>query len=258
MCIGERTGRYTFLLDVTDASGESRQFSTMLCYIPELIFNSSVVNSAPGSVRCGLEGASIICSDHIRLKLSIFYSDPRKFAASDVSFDWSIVSEKDTVLRGNSKVRELAQDVLDIDISSLPDGLYSCFIRASAQNASGAVSGQTAVEGFVKLSPDAKCLPSGISALVCVPDEGRRRVFVGASEGPLWMVTDLENGKGEVVPNGIIGPDATGKESLIVIDLDRSYPCERLKINFLWFKNRNGGNWSYEWNARSTSASLPL
>ena len=258
VCIGERTGRYTFLLDVTDASGESRQFSTMLCYIPELIFNSSVVNSAPGSVRCGLEGASIICSDHIRLKLSIFYSDPRKFAASDVSFDWSIVSEKDTVLRGNSKVRELAQDVLDIDISSLPDGLYSCFIRASAQNASGAVSGQTAVEGFVKLSPDAKCLPSGISALVCVPDEGRRRVFVGASEGPLWMVTDLENGKGEVVPNGIIGPDATGKESLIVIDLDRSYPCERLKINFLWFKNRNGGNWSYEWNARSTSASLPL
>lgn len=258
VCIGDLGGRYTLVLDVTDASGESRQFSTMLCYMPELYFDSSVVNSSPGSVRCSLEDARIICSDRIRIKLSIFFSDPHKFAGSDVSFDWAMVSGNDTLKKGRARLSDLDSDVLDLNIASLPDGLYECVIKASARNNSGKVFEQTSEENFVKLSPDAKCLPSGISALVCVPDEGRRRVFVGASEGPLWMVTDLENGKGEVVPNGIIGPAETGKGGLTVIDLERSYPYERLKINFLWFKNRNGGSWSYEWNARSTSASLPL
>ena len=264
------TGVYHVEADVTDATGETQAFQTIL-YISNSIhvrINSLsgadgdfTLTSDPENVYRIRDPFSIPAPRTIlrgnKGRFELYVTDPDGDRVPG-QIDYKLVSEDKTVFKEGSVS---SGDIIELDFSSLPDALY--YLRARSE-----------IDGR-KVWDESYCII--LKQETGIMDAPVRRVFVpgeeevaagedisvlfGSADGPTWAVVTLFGDANQVLETRmlkLIGERGKeGSTSTIAFPYKDSYP-DAVRLTIFYFKYGKEIHWSSQYTRKQTILDLPL
>ena len=243
---------------VTDATGETLEFSKSVSVSRHLPIRITVENNVPGDFesvnRYG--GGEIIGEDIAKVRFQLGYGNGQTHPT--LKIEYKVLHEGKTVLSGTAPNRE----TLPLDLSRFPTGLYE--IRATATAVSDAgkeYDDDTSLE-LVKAADSDTALDMDVRAFFKeIDDPDGIALQVGATTGPAWIVVELYGDGNRLLEKRIVTlRGERGKAgSLQIIRFARKagYP-ENLTLKVFWFRDERSFTYSVFSYKPTVIAALPL
>ena len=265
-------GIYVVEARVTDSTGETQDFRTWL-----YISNSIHVKINPLN---GADGSFVLLSDndnpYFRPIRSRYYEAPPRaiLRGGKGVFELYVTdSDGDKVpgvityeVTGEDKAVRLegavsSGDKLELDFSSLPDGLYYLEARCEVNGGSIYDKNRCTIlkqEGPVIDAPVRRVFVSGKEELL--PGEDIN-VFFGSADGPTWAVVTLFGDCNQVLQTRLLHLDGergkAGNSADITFPYKESYP-DAVRLSIFYFKCGRDIDWSKSYTLRRERLDLPL
>ena len=245
---------------VTDATGETLEFTRIVNVFSRLPVRISVLNKAPGqfdSVGRGF-GGSIIGEDQARVCFQLGY-EKNTLTHPHLRIEYAVLRDGKTVLSGTATNGEATP----IDLSGLPSGLYELKAVATAANDAGKDFRNEATHEIVKAADSDTALDMDVHCFIKeIADDGRSIALqVGATTGPAWVVVELYGDGNRLLEKRIVRlRGERGQEgSLQIIRFERQadYP-ENLTLQVFWFRNARFYTYSVSSYRPRQTVRLPL
>ena len=243
---------------VTDATGETLEFSKSVSVSRHLPIRISMENSVPGHFesvnRYG--GGFILGEDVAQLRFQLGYGNGQTHPTLKIAY--KVLHEGKTVLSGTAPNRE----TLPIDLSRFPTGLYEIRATATAVSDAGESYDDDASIELVKAADSDTALDMDVRAFFKeIDDPDGIALQVGATTGPTWVVVELYGDGNRLLEKRIVTlRGERGKAgSLQVIRFARkaNYP-EDLILKVFWFRDERSFTYSVSSYKPKVITALPL
>ncbi|MDY6444493.1 MAG: MG2 domain-containing protein [Bacteroidales bacterium] len=243
---------------VTDATGETLEFSKSVSVSRHLPIRISMENSVPGHFesvnRYG--GGFILGKDVAQLRFQLGYGNGQTHPTLKIAY--KVLHEGKTVLSGTAPNRE----TLPIDLSRFPTGLYEIRATATAVSDAGESYDDDASIELVKAADSDTALDMDVRAFFKeIDDPDGIALQVGATTGPTWVVVELYGDGNRLLEKRIVTlRGERGKDdSLQVIRFARkaNYP-EDLILKVFWFRDERSFTYSVSSYKPKVITALPL
>ena len=238
---------------VTDATGETLEFRksvSMSRYLPlEVSVKNRVNGRFEGVDRYG--GGSIIGEGTAQVLFQLGYGNG--LSHPNLKIEYTVSREGRPVLSGTAPNRE----ILPIDLSRFPSGLYEIKAVARAVSDGGDAYEGEARLGIVKAADDETALDMDVRCFFKeLSDDGSSIALqVGATTGPVWVVVELFGDGNRLLDKRIerLRGERARDGSLKIIRFERKagYP-ENLTLKLFWFRDER----SYEYSVTSYKPKL--
>ena len=176
----ERYSSYSLKIKVTDATGETLEWSKWLSVSSDIPLSVRILDTQEGDCS---EGMDIISSDRLRMNLSVGESLRRE----SLLITYSVYFKDKEVHRG---VAENGKDV-EVDLSSYPLGNYKVKAEASAKDAAGFVKSSGYQQEFLKLKDGDSVLDAPVENVFRVLEGEDVALQLGAARGSVWAVVEI-------------------------------------------------------------------
>ena len=270
----EKADFYYAQVTVTDATGEMQEYNTSIAVSDDIYVHMVMENAAEGEFtpieeknedgpviyRTGVRRwrpyvfRHIFDGDVVRVKMTVNNGG----GYVDVPVHYELFAEDGTVVR---KGTAASDEVVDIDMSGLPDGLYSLVGKASER---GAEAEEKRL--ILKVSRDAKVLDAPVRSLFLtgpkdVPMGEKIRLTMGTADGAEYAIVTLF-GKGRQVleTRKVVLKGERAKEgSLTTLEFDykAEYP-DAVRLQVFYFKRGEAITFDKEFSRSRTRLALPL
>ena len=229
---------------VTDATGETLEFSRIVPVHKSLWLNIELENTVSGRIsfkEARYHGNSIIESDTATFRFNVFgfrmtSQGPGTYPHLDIRYE--LLHEGKSVISGSTP----DLNGLQLNLSGLPSGLYRLDAVATATAEDGRTYTDNATYEFAKVSDDDTALDMDVTSFfkeMTVKDG--IALQVGATTGPVWMVVELFGDGDRLLEKQMV--HLAGKRgqagSLQVVRFARKadYP-ESLTLCVFWFRDK--------------------
>ena len=243
---------------VTDATGETLEFSKSVSVSSHLPIQISVRNRVSGRFESAgsYYGGSIIGENVAQVCFQLGYGSV--LTHPNLQIEYTVKRDGKTVLSGTAPNGE----VLPLDLSGLPSGMYEIRAVATAKNDDGNSFDDDAVHQIVKAADTDKALDMDVRCFFKeIADDNGIALQVGATTGPAWVVVELYGDGNRLLEKRIVPlRGERGKEgSLQVIRFERKpdYP-ENLTLMVFWFRDERSYTYSVTSYKPKRALSLPL
>ena len=243
---------------VTDATGETLEFSRSVGVSRHLPVQFSVENRVPGHFESTAShgDGSIIGEDVAKIRFQLGYGNGQTHPT--LKIEYKVLHEGKTVLSGTAPNRE----TLPIDLSRFPSGLYEIQATATAVSDAGKqYDGDTSFE-IVKAADSDTALDMDVHAFFKeIDDPDGIALQVGATTGPSWIVAELYGNGNRLLEKRIVtlrgerGRD--GSLQLIRFARKAAYP-EDLTLKVFWFRDEQSFTYSVSSFKPQAVTALPL
>ena len=243
---------------VTDATGETLEFSKSVDVSRHLPIRITVENNVPGHFesvdRYG--GGFIIGEDVAQVRFQLGHSNGKTHPT--LKIEYKVLHEGKTVLSGTAPNRE----ALPLDLSRFPTGLYEIQATASAVSDAGeSYDDDTSLE-LVKAADSDTALDMDVRAFFKeIDDPDGIALQVGTTTGPAWIVVELYGDGNRLLEKSIVSLHGErGKAgSLQIIRFARKagYP-EDLTLKVFWFRDERSFTYSVSSYKPKAITALPL
>ena len=265
-------GIYVVEARVTDATGETQDFSTWL-----YISNSIHVKINPLN---GADGSFVLLSDNDNpyfwpIRSRYYEAPPRAILRGCKGvFELFVTDSDGDKVPGTIEYKVLGEDKavrlegsassgskVEIDFSSLADGLY--YLDARCEVDGGRIFDNTRCtilkqEGSVIDAPVRRVFVAGKEELLPGEDIS---VFFGSADGPTWAVVTLFGDCNQVLETRLLHLDGErgkdGNSADITFPYKESYP-DAVRLSIFYFKCGRDIDWSRTFKLRRKSFELPL
>lgn len=260
-------GSYSVTVKVTDATGETRDFSRMVIVRNQFDLRLEVVNAAEGSVSLSDDRSVVprIVSGgkaEVRFEVGVARSAEPGFP---VDVEYSLKdSDGRTVVCGKA----LSGSVSEMEVPE--SGLYRLEARASVRKRNGKEVKAESSFVIVRLDDSDTVLEANVENIFKVKDgcpdgelaDGESiEVRFGTAEGPVWAVVELFGDRRQLLEHKIVRLDGrvgeTGSLTDIVYDYKPYYP-DAVRLNVFYFRRGTYRTFSHEFRRRKEKAELPL
>ena len=247
---------YLVSVKVTDATGETLEFSRSLSVRNHLNSNTTVSDASAGNFTVKGQDVDGQIISNGRLGFSVTLQSP-DYAASHPTLKCRYELSRDgkTVARGNSKPGEKTEIRLD------EPGLYILSTHCSAVSDSGIKAESKEQTGILYVPDSDDTLHDDLSSFFKETGRDSVELQIGTACGQVWAVAELY-GAGNILLDrqsvelrGIKGEE--GSLKTISFPRKRGYPSE-LSIKVLWFKDKESYSYSRDFTSRADSPRLPL
>ena len=269
----EETGWYNAEVTVTDATGEMQEFSSGVYVSDYINVLLAMQNGAEGEFvtmeekdesggyryigRRWRPSASkyIATGDVATVLMEVDNSDGNKI---DVPVQYELADEDGKVVR---KGTAASGEVVDIDLKSLPDGLYSLVGKASERDAKDETKCW-----ILKMNPDGKVLDAPVRHVFLtgpadVPMGEKIRLTMGTADGAEYAIVTLFGKARQVLETKkVVLKGVRAKEgSLTTIEFDykADYP-DAVRLQVFYFKRGEAITFDKEYSRTRTRLALPL
>ena len=238
-----------FTVRVTDATGETLEFSKSVSYSDQLPLNLRVMNQVQGRFERTAGGSygSIVGEGTAQVRFQLGGgSNPQTHPNLDI--EYTVSHEGQTLLSGSARNGEVVQ----LDLSRYPSGLYTVEATATATSDEGKKYTRKESHDIVKAADTDSALDLDVRCFFKeMADDGKGiSLQVGTTAGPAWIVAELYGDGNRLLDKRIVklaGVRAR-PNSLQIIRFDRKddYP-ETLTLKVFWFRDAR----SYEYSVSS-------
>ena len=245
---------------VTDATGETLEFTRSVGISETLPLNLRVMNRVQGSFDTpgNPGGGSIVGSDIARVRFQLGGgSSPQTHPDLDIRY--TVVHEGREILSGSAGNGE----TVDIDLTGYPSGLYTVEASATAVSDKGRKFSRQEKHSLIKAADTDSALDLDVRCFFKeMEDDGKGiSLQVGTTAGPAWIVAELYGDGNRLLEKRIVklaGVRAR-PNSLQVIRFDRkdSYP-ESLTLKVFWFHDAQSCEYSVSSYRPKARFQLPL
>ena len=243
---------------VTDATGETLEFRKSVSVSNRPPVQISVRNRVSGRFESVgyYGGGSIIGENTAQVCFQIGYGSV--LTHPKLKIEYTVKRDGKTVLSGTAPNGE----VLPLDLSGLPSGLYQIRAVATATSDAGKSFENEATHEIVKAADSDKALDMDVRCFFKeIADENGIALQVGATTGPAWVVVELYGDGNRLLEKRIVPlRGERGKDgSLQVIRFDRKpdYP-ENLTLMVFWFRDERSYTYSVSSYKPKRAVALPL
>lgn len=264
------SGVYHIEASVTDATGETQAFSTILYISSSIHVCVGPVSQDDGSFTLTWDrdydygirdryatppSRTILRGKKGTFELYVTDSDGDRVPGK---IDYKLVKEDESVILEGSAS---SGDMVELDFSSLPDALY--YLRASSEIPGRKVKDDNYCiilkqEGGIIDAPVRRLFVPGETEVAPGEDIS---VFFGSADGPTWAVVTLFGDNNQVLETSLLTLSGErgreGNTSLIAFPYKDSYP-DAVRISIFYFKYGRDIHWSEEFTRRRTILDLPL
>ena len=245
---------------VTDATGETLEFRKTVSIARNLPLNLRVLNRVQGRFDRveGSSGGSIVGEGaaQVRFQLGV---DATPQTHPNLRIEYTVSHEGKTLLSGTAANGE----VVSIDLSRYPSGLYTVKARATATSDGGKEYTDEerhdilkAADSDTALDLDARCFFKEL------PDDGKGIALqVGAATGPAWIVAELYGDGNRLLRKRLVRLAGVRAQagSLQVIRFDRQADDpETLTLKVFWFHDARSYEYSVSSYKPKARVELPL
>lgn len=260
-------GSYSVTVKVTDATGETRDFSRMVIVRNHFDLRLEVVNAAEGSVSLPDNRSAaprIVSGDKAEVRFEVGGGGSAE-PGFPVDVEYSLKdSDGRTVVCGKA----LSGSVSEIKMPE--SGLYRLEAWASVRKRNGKEVKAVSSFVIVRLDDSDTVLEANVENIFKVKagcsggelaDGESIEVRFGTAEGPVWAVVELFGDRRQLLEHKIVCLDGrvgeTGSLTDIVYDYKPYYP-DAVRLNVFYFRNRSYRTFSHEFHRRKEKAELPL
>lgn len=247
---------YLVSVKVTDATGETLEFSRNLPVRNYLHSNTTVRDASTGSFTVKGQDIDGQIISNGRLGFSVTLQGPDNAASHPtLKCGYELSRDGKTVAKGDSRPGEKTEVRLD------GPGLYILSTLCSAVSDSGIKAESKEQTGILYVPDSDDTLHDDLSSFFKETGRDSVELQIGAACGPVWAVAELY-GDGNILLDrrsvelrGIKGEEG----SLKTISFPRKggYPSE-LSIKVLWFKDKESYSYSRDFASLADSPRLPL
>lgn len=247
---------YLVSVKVTDATGETLEFSRSLSVRNYLHSNTTVRDASTGSFTVKGQDIDGQIISNGRLGFSVTLQGPDNAASHPtLKCGYELSRDGKTVARGDSRPGEKTEIRLD------GPGLYILSTHCSAVSDSGIKAESKEQTGILYVRDSDDTLHDDLSSFFKETGRDSVELQIGAACGQVWAVAELY-GAGNILLDrrsvelmGIKGEE--GSLKTISFPRKRGYPSE-LSIKVLWFKDKESYSYSRDFASLADSPRLPL
>lgn len=247
---------YLVSVKVTDATGETLEFSRSLSVRNYLHSNTTVRDASTGSFTVNGQDIDGQIISNGRLGFSVTLQGPDNAASHPtLKCGYELSRDGKTVARGDSRPGEKTEIRLD------GPGLYILSTHCSAVSDSGIKAESKEQTGILYVRDSDDTLHDDLSSFFKETGRDSVELQIGAACGQVWAVAELY-GAGNILLDrrsvelrGIKGEE--GSLKTISFPRKRGYPSE-LSIKVLWFKDKESYSYSRDFASLADSPRLPL
>ena len=267
----ESSGSYSVSITVTDATGETQEFSTYTYVTDRINVVASPKNAADGSFSMPKTEESkgyqpyhrrdiILTEDILRMELAVHDSDGKNIP---VPMTYSLTGPDGSIARSG---RSEKAETVEMDLAGLPSGLYTFHAEATLVSKKDRDIHDEANFYVLLLRPgdkrlDANVVEVHISGPTEVPAGGEIRMRAATADGPQWMVATLFGKLGTILETRQIRLDGKAGEdgSLadIVLPYKNSYP-DAVRLHLFYFKHGEATTFEREYTRERDNLDIPL
>lgn len=247
---------YLVSVKVTDATGETLEFSRSLSVRNYLHSNTTVRDASTGSFTVKGQDIDGQIISNGRLGFSVTLQGPDNAASHPtLKCGYELSRDGKTVARGDSRPGEKTEIRLD------GPGLYILSTHCSAVSDSGIKAESKEQTGVLYVRDSDDTLHDDLSSFFKETGRDSVELQIGAACGQVWAVAELYGGgnilldRRSVELRGIKGEE--GSLKTISFPRKREYPSE-LSIKVLWFKDKESYSYSRDFASLADSPRLPL
>lgn len=247
---------YLVSVKVTDATGETLEFSRSLSVRNYLHSNTTVRDASTGSFTVKGQDIDGQIISNGRLGFSVTLQGPDNAASHPtLKCGYELSRDGKTVARGDSRPGEKTEIRLD------GPGLYILSTHCSAVSDSGIKAESKEQTGILYVRDSDDTLHDDLSSFFKETGRDSVELQIGAVCGQVWAVAELYGGgnilldRRSVELRGIKGEE--GSLKTISFPRKREYPSE-LSIKVLWFKDKESYSYSRDFASLADSPRLPL
>ncbi len=250
---------YTVTVKVTDATGETQEFSKSVTVYGSLGFSTCIDGTDKGSfeLKDGDSGRKAIISGPLSFRVSSSGEDGDGSFHPSFSCSYTLRRGSETLASGSAKGGEQ----VTIALSGKQAGLYVLEVEGRATADNGKEYTEKDISNIMYVPKDAEALDYGVRSFFRETEGDALSLQIGSSCGPVWAVAELY-GDGNVLLDRQMVKLAGGMEkngTLATVSFARKadYPSE-VKLNVLWFRDKDNCRYSRSFSLPKTEFSLPL
>ena len=243
---------------VTDATGETLEFSKSVTVSTRLPVSIRVLNRVDGQFRSdNLQRGSIVGESMPRVRIQLGGgSQPQTHPTLNI--DYTVEHEGKVVLSGTA----VNGEEFTLDLSRHPSGLYTVKAVATARSETGQDYSDKEEHGIVKAADTDTALDLDVHSFFKeIADDEGIALQVGTTDGPAWVVVELYGDGNRLLDKrieklaGVRGCD--GSLRIIRFARKSDYP-ETLTLKVFWFRNERSHAYSVSTYQPKAVAQLPL
>ena len=246
------------IVTVTDATGETLEFSKSVSIARSLPIRITVENRIPGRFEREdfRPGGDIIGESVAQVRFQLGYGDGQTHPT--LKIEYKVLHEGKTILSGTAPNRE----ILPIDLSRFPSGLYEIRATASAVSDAGERYDDENSFELVKAADSDTVLDMDVRAFFKeIDDPDGIALQVGATTGPAWIVAELYGDGNRLLEKRIVPlrgeRGRPGSLQIIRFARKAGYP-EDLTLKVFWFRDERTFTYSVSSYKPQVVAALPL
>ncbi len=250
---------YTVTVKVTDATGETQEFSRSVTVYSDLDFSTRIDGTEKGSfdIKYDYSNRKAIITGPLSFKVSSSEEDGEGTFHPSFSCSYTLRHGLETVASGSAKGGEQ----VTLALSGKKASLYVLEVEGRATADNGQEYTEKDITDIIYVPEGAEELDYGVCSFFRETGGDALSLQIGASCGPIWAVAELF-GNGDVLLDRQLVKLAGGMEehsTLTTVSFGRKsdYPSE-LRLNVLWFRDKENYSYSRSFSLPKTEYSLPL
>lgn len=262
---------YNIEVRVSDATGETLEFSKGVTVAPRFDLSAELVNPSEGIVTplpqrweyrpMSGYGTAIMDGDTAKVRFVVRNADYREIACVPVRY--SVYSGETLVTEGNAR----PGDIVDVDLSGMASGLYRIEAEASAgmelpEGKDSILVGRYIYE-LIKISGRDTALDADVENLFRVVDDEKDIVLqMATGNGPLWAVVEIW-GSDALAPLRTEMVYLEGKKgkpgSAVTLryGYEDTYPDD-VRVYVMYFRNGRDYSYSVDCHRKTDDMCIPL
>ncbi|MDO5443177.1 MAG: MG2 domain-containing protein [Bacteroidia bacterium] len=252
---------------VTDGTGETLEWSTRRCARRHIIFRPTVMNKSKASVTMSedpqtydIYETAVVSNDIFNIGFDTTdqeYGRDNNLSRRTMKLSYSLKSGERTIAEGFAEPGE----ILSIDTSEYPSGVYMLETKASDTDVYGNLIEEVLVFRIIKIKDADTSLGFGVQSVFKVIEGDDIAVQIGTTEGPVWACVELFGSGNKHLGSRMVHLE--GKKgsagSLTTVSFERKPDWEgALTLNVLYFKNYKRYTFSHNVSLHETQSALPL
>lgn len=250
---------YIVTVKITDATGETLEFHKSVSVYGNLDFSTRIEDAAKGEFRLkeSTEGRDVIITGALRFRVSSKWGGEEHTPHPTFRCSYTLRHGGETLASGSAAGGE----TVEIRLDGKQAGFYILEVEGSAKADNGKEYKETDISNILYVPDGAEALYDEVQSFFKETGGNELSLQIGASCGPVWAIAELY-GNGNVLLDrqmiklaGIRGE----KGSLATVRFARKadYPSE-LRLNVLWFKDKDDFRYSRSFSAPETEHDLML
>lgn len=255
------SGSYYVTVKITDATGETLEFSRSYYAEYDLYAAASLLNAAEATVNPSY-AKSIVEGDAARVALKLNCSsgdNVSETSGGQVGVSWKLLGlDGSVVASGSSK----AGETLEVDMASRPAGSYCLKTVFTGRDSSGNEhrSGEYTLD-LIKLGLDDRSLDGDVENIFRVVPGDDVAFQMAATRGPVWACVEIFGAGGELLRSELVNLEGKraekGSVKLLRYAFDQAWDSI-VEVRVLYFRNSETYQWSHRYERNFVANMLPL